>query len=75
MLRAGDQDRPRAEIVQIFGVSLAAIKRYRRTIPNHEKVARNLARVSGGKISSYPRPQYLENLSQSSFTIFIGSTA
>jgi len=44
---------------QIVGVSLAAIKRYGRTIPNHEKVARNVARVSGGKILPYPRPQYL----------------
>jgi transposase len=28
VLRAVDQDRPRAEIVQVFGVSLATLKRY-----------------------------------------------
>jgi len=29
VLRAVDQGRPRAEIVQLFGISLATLKRYR----------------------------------------------
>ena len=75
VLRPVDPVCPKAEVVQIYGVFVAAVKRSRRTIPNLEKVARNVARVSGGKISSYSQPQYLESLSQSSCTIFIGSTA
>lgn len=39
VLRAVDQGHPRAEIVQIFGVSLATIKRYLKQQREHEQNA------------------------------------